>query len=143
MYQRNVRLFKYEKYQILCAELFQAVKSFDEKLYICETCQKHFNKNEIPSQAVCNKMAFRSYTRWVEKNEKKKKKIRKKIIFKRILFRKINFGKGELRKINGSICNIPIETANICNILPRPAVSNGLQACAKNTGKITQAKRKL
>ena len=142
MYQRNVRLFKYEKYQILCAELFQAVKSFDEKLYICETCQKHFNKNEIPSQAVCNKMAFRSYTRWVEKIEKKN---RKKIIFKRILFRKIAamHGKGGLRKIKESICNIPIETANICSILPRPAVSNGLQACAKNIGKITQAKKKL
>ena len=35
-------------------------------------------------------------------------------------------GKGEFFKIKGSICNIPIETANICNILPRPAVSNGL-----------------
>ena len=29
-------------------------------------------------------------------------------------------------KINGSICNVPIETANVCNILPRPAVFNGL-----------------
>ena len=52
-------------------------------------------------------------------------------------------GKGGLRKIKESICNIPIETANICSILPRPAVSNGLQACAKNIGKITQAKKKL
>ena len=33
--------------------------------------------------------------------------------------------KGEFSKIKGSICNIPIETANICNILPRSAVSNG------------------
>ena len=33
------------------------MKSFDEKLYICETCHKHLNKNEIPCQAVCNKMA--------------------------------------------------------------------------------------
>ena len=33
------------------------MKSFDEKLYICETCHKHFNKNEIPCQVVCNKMA--------------------------------------------------------------------------------------
>ena len=29
-------------------------------------------------------------------------------------------------KIKGSIYNIPIETANICNILQRPADSNGL-----------------
>ena len=35
-------------------------------------------------------------------------------------------GKGEFCKIKVSICNIPIEAANICNILPRPAVSNGL-----------------
>ena len=34
-------------------------------------------------------------------------------------------GKGEFAKIKGSICNIPIEVANICNILPRPADSNG------------------
>ena len=33
------------------------MKSFDERLYICETCHKHLNKNEIPCQAVCNKMA--------------------------------------------------------------------------------------
>ena len=34
--------------------------------------------------------------------------------------------KGEFSKMKRSICNIPIEAANICNILPRPAVSNGL-----------------
>ena len=32
----------------------------------------------------------------------------------------------ENSKIKGSICNIPVESANICNILPRPADSNGL-----------------
>ena len=32
-------------------------------------------------------------------------------------------GKGEFAKIKGSICYIPIEAANICNILPRPAYS--------------------
>ena len=30
--------------------------------------------------------------------------------------------KGELSKIEESICNIPIEAVNICNILPRLAV---------------------
>ena len=33
-------------------------------------------------------------------------------------------GKGELLKIKRSICNGPIETENICNILAQPAVSN-------------------
>ena len=35
-------------------------------------------------------------------------------------------GKSEFCKIKGSICNVPIETTNVCNILPRPAVSNRL-----------------
>ena len=34
--------------------------------------------------------------------------------------------KGEFCKINGSICNIPIEAANMYNTLSRPAGSNGL-----------------
>ena len=32
----------------------------------------------------------------------------------------------ELFKINGSICKIPVQAANICNILPRQATSNVL-----------------
>ena len=57
LYQRSVRLCKHEKYNILTQKLYHPVKSFDEKLHICETCHKHLNKNEIPCQAVCNKMA--------------------------------------------------------------------------------------
>ena len=28
-----------------------------KKFYTCETCHKHLDKNEIPCQEVCNKMA--------------------------------------------------------------------------------------
>ena len=35
-------------------------------------------------------------------------------------------GKGEFSKIKESICNIPVEVANVCNFLPRTSVSNGL-----------------
>ena len=35
-------------------------------------------------------------------------------------------GKREFAKIKGSICNIPIEVANIRKIFRRPADSNGL-----------------
>ena len=35
-------------------------------------------------------------------------------------------GKGEFAKIKGSICNILIEAAHICNVLQRSADSNGL-----------------
>ena len=60
-----------------------------------------------------------------ELKKKKQKKIR---ISKRTLFMKIAVmhGKDKFSKIKGSICNIPIEAANTCNILPRPAISNGL-----------------
>ena len=56
------------------------------------------------------------------------KKLEKVLICKRLLFKKIEImhGKGEFSKIKRSICNIPVEAANICNILPRPAVSNGI-----------------
>ena len=34
--------------------------------------------------------------------------------------------KGQVSKIKGSICNVPVEADNICNILPRGMDSNGL-----------------
>ena len=45
------------------------------------------------------------------------------MIFKKIA---IMHGKKEFAKIKRTICNVPIETANIYNVLPRPADSNGL-----------------
>ena len=49
------------------------------------------------------------------------KKVAKIFISKRIIFKKIAImhGKGEFAKIKGSICNIPTEAANICNILSK------------------------
>ena len=54
------------------------------------------------------------------------KKLQKIFISTTIIFKKIAImhGKGEFAKNNGSICNIPIKTANICNVLPRTADSN-------------------
>ena len=34
-------------------------------------------------------------------------------------------GKNEFLQIKGSICYIPVEAANIYNVLQRPSVSNG------------------
>ena len=34
--------------------------------------------------------------------------------------------KSKFSKIKGNIRNIPVDATNICNILPRPAVFNGL-----------------
>ena len=57
------------------------------------------------------------------KKNKKKKLISKRTMFKR---KAIMHRKGGFAKIKGSISNIPIERANIHNILPRPKESNGL-----------------
>ena len=56
------------------------------------------------------------------------RKLEKMFIFKRIIFKKIAImlGKVEFGKIKGNICNIPIESANISNILPERANSNWL-----------------
>ena len=104
LYQRSVRLCKHEKYNIL-------TPSFDKKLYICETCHKHLNKNEIPCQVVSNKMAGDPIS-----NELKDfKKLEKVLISKRILFNRITImhGKGDFAKIKGRICNAPIEIENV------------------------------
>ena len=84
------------------------------------TCHEHLNKNEIPCQAVCNKMALDTIS------DELKKKIEKVLISKRTLFKKTvkMHGKDEFSKIKGIICNIHIETANKCKILSRLAASN-------------------
>ena len=51
------RLFEHEKH-ILTAELYFPVRSFDEKSYIYDTCHKHLSRNEMPCQAVFNKMSL-------------------------------------------------------------------------------------
>ena len=100
------------------------MKIFDEKFYICEACHKHLYKNEIPCQAVCNKIDLDL----IPDELTNLKKLEKILISKRLLFKKIAtmHGKGEFSKLKGSIWNIPVEAANISNVLPRPTVSNRL-----------------
>ena len=43
---------------VLNSELYHSVKSFDEKLYICETYHKHLYKNEVSCQAAYNTTAL-------------------------------------------------------------------------------------
>ena len=121
LYEHSVQVFRKEKYNNFTTE---HVKSFDDKIYVCKTCHKHLLKGSIPCQAVCNKMALDPIPREL-KNLRRLERI---LISKRILFKKIAImhGKGEFSKIKGTICNVPIESADVCNILPRPADSNGL-----------------
>ena len=100
------------------------MRSFDETIYICHICHKRLSRNEIPCQAIFNKMSLDP----IPDELKDLKKLEKVLISKRIIFKEtaIMHGKSEFAKIKGSICNIPIEAAKICNIFPRLADSNGL-----------------
>ena len=104
------------------------MRSFDEKMYMYDTCHKHISRNELPYQAVFNKINLDP----IPDELKNLKKLEKIFISKRIIFKKIAIinGKGEFSKTMDSICNTTIEGANICNILSRPADSNGT-GCSK------------
>ena len=74
------------------ADLSHPVKSFDKELYICEIHYKHLYKNEIPCQAVCNKLALEP----IPDEFRHFKKLENLLVSKRILFEKIAimYGKG-------------------------------------------------
>ena len=78
----------------------------------------------MPWQAVFNKISLDP----IPDELKDFKIFKKKLISKREIFLKNsnNSWKRRICKIKGSVCNIPIETSNTCNILPRYTDSNGL-----------------
>ena len=85
---------------------------------------KVFRKKKIPCQAVCNKLEVEAAPKVLQDL----RRLEKGLISRRILFKKVAImhGKGEFSKIKGNICNVPIETQSVCNVLPKPVNNNGL-----------------
>ena len=83
LYKCSIRLFEHGQY-ILTAELYCLVRSFYEKTYIWDTCHKHPSRNEMPCQAVFNKMSLDP----IPDELKDLKVLEKKLITKRIIFKK-------------------------------------------------------
>ena len=55
------------------------------------------------------------------------KRLERVLISEKILFKKVTImPKGNFPKLKGSICNVPIDTVDISDVLPRGADSNGL-----------------
>ena len=100
------------------------MRSFDENTFVSDECHNQLSRNEMPCQAVFNKMSLDP----IPDEIKDFKQLEKKFTSKRIIFKRntVMHGKQEFAESKGSICNIPIETANIFNILPRPTDSNEL-----------------
>ena len=124
MYKSSVQLFLESKYDETLGVVFMSrVQSFDNHKYICKTCHSKLLKKKIPAQAVCNDMRICD----VPERFSDIRKLEKIIISKRILFKKVTImSKGQAPKMKGAICNVPIDAANICNVLPRGMDNNGV-----------------
>ena len=88
------------------------------------TCHKSIMKKRTPCQAVSNKLGAEV----APKQLQNLRKLEKVLISKRILSKKVAIlrGKGDFAKIMGDICNIPLETDTVYNVLPKPINNNGL-----------------
>ena len=106
LYKKTVKLFHKNSYNPNMHYVFTNVNSFNSKYYICITCDKHLKKDEIPCQAVWNKLEISDLPAEI----KVLNILERVLISKRILFKKIVImPKGQQPKIKGAICNIPIQ----------------------------------
>ena len=114
--------FHFNKYNLDLTGIIQKVTKKDIT-YICNTCQSYLKKSHIPAQAVCNKLQIFEDPAEI-KNLNRLERI---LIARRILFKKvIIMPKGQFPKLKGAICNIPIDTSHITNVLSHGADSSGL-----------------
>ena len=103
--------------------IFTTIKSFNDKLYICNTCHTNIKKNRVPCQAVENNLAVDDIPPELSSLEK----LEQILISQRIVFEKIVImPKGQQRRIKGAICNAPVNCEETCTILPRPPHSSGI-----------------
>ena len=98
---------------------FLKISSF----YICKTCAQKLNKNQIPCQAVCNKLQIYDIPIVLSCIHR----LERVLIVRRLQFKKVTTTlKDQSPKFKGEICNVPIDVVSTCNTLPHPADSNGL-----------------
>ena len=124
MHYRDATIFyEADKYAIKVEDHTILVKSYNSKYYICKTCHKKLLKGNVPCQASWNKL--RVYTQ--PEQLSCLNKLERVIISKRMLFSKVMImPKGQMPKIKGAICNVPIDVGEVTKILPRGADSNGI-----------------
>ena len=121
LYRKTVTQLKKNKYTILY--VFTGQKSFDNKEYICKTCSSKLLKGQVPCQAVYNKLMVDKVPSELQCLEK----LEQILISQRIVFEKIVImPKGQQKKIKGAICNVPVECAQTCSVLPRPPETSGI-----------------
>ena len=115
LYEKSVLLLHKQKYP--CQDCFAIQPSFDSKEYICKTCHSKLIKGQQPSQAVINNLFVDETPVELAVLEKLEQ-----IVFEKIVI----MPKGQQRKIEGAICNVPVECSQTCNVLPRPPDRSGI-----------------
>lgn len=120
LYRKSVTLIKEAKYSTCF--LFTNKKSFDEKEYICKTCDLKVSKGKVPCQAVYNKLLVDEIPPELDSLEK----LEQILIAQHIVFKIVVMPKGQQRKIKGAICNVPVNCEQTCNVLPCPPERSGI-----------------
>ena len=122
-YKSSVVVYNPLKCVVTVESYTKLIQTIDGKHYICKTCQSKLKKGKTPCQAVWNRLELDD----LPDDLAKLHTLEKAIICKRILFRKVlMMPKGQMPKIKGAICNIPIDVAQINKVLPAGSDSNGL-----------------
>ena len=124
LYRKSVLKFNKQKY-VNCniQTIFTEKLSFDNKEYICKTCHSKVIKGKVPCQAVYNDMFVGDIPTELSTLEK----LEQILIAQRIVFEKIVvMPKGQQRKIQGAICNVPAECDKTCQTLPHAPESSGI-----------------
>ena len=123
LYKNSTVLYKPDKYQIRVEDYTNLKMTYDLMHYMCKTCHSKLLKGNVPCQAVWNKLEVDSLPPALHALHK----LEKTMISKRILFSKVLImPKGQMPKIKGAICNVPIDVSEVHKILPGGADSNGL-----------------
>ena len=123
LYKVSVQQFMEGKYSDVTKNIAHKDKSYENKLNICHTCHLKLKRRKIPAQAVINKMKLDE----IPPELKCLHKLESVLISQRIIFEKIVvMPKDQQKKIQGKICNIPINCDTICSSLPRPSESSGI-----------------
>ena len=121
LYRNGVKLFDSSKYDFDTDSVIHKVDT--EGSWVCCTCDTYLKKKQIPGQAVINKLEISvSPDVLIGLNRLKRVLISKRISFKKVTI----MPKGNFPKLKGSICNVPIDTVDISDVLARGADRNGL-----------------
>ena len=116
LYKRSVKWFDPDKYFFKFEEISDVG---NRNMLICLTCDRYLEKRKILPQPVWNKLL----PEVVPEVLSHLNRLERVLISRRILFKEITImPKDKFPKLKGTICNLPIRTADIVNDLPCCAV---------------------